>query len=171
MKKGIFGVVLALFVLSLSFSGRVWAEDSAAAVAADNAAEQAEAVVTEETPVVQETTSVATTEMAVAPAPAVVEVPAEAVAPAETPAPATENLEFVSGEVTAVDVNASTMTLKLYGDVEDGSADKVITVNVDSSTDVTDGEKDRTLGSIEAGTEVDVEYDPATSKATYVFIY
>ena len=33
------------------------------------------------------------------------------------------------------------------------------------------GEQDRDLKSLTVGTEVDVEYDPATNKATYIFVY
>ena len=49
--------------------------------------------------------------------------------------------------------------------------DKTLKVTVDATTDITDGEQDRALKSLTAGTEVDVEYDPATSKATYIFVY
>ncbi|MBI4352873.1 MAG: hypothetical protein HY593_03000 [Candidatus Omnitrophica bacterium] len=84
---------------------------------------------------------------------------------------ATENLEFVSGEVSGVDEAAKTITVKLYGETEGETAEKMLTVNVDENTDITDGEKDRELKSLTAGTEVDVEYDPASKKATYVFVY
>jgi hypothetical protein len=112
------------------------------------------------------------------------EVPAPAAEPAvdaiaETPAeeapvleaPVVENLEFVSGEVTSLDEAASKLSIKLYGETGDGSPDKSITVSVDPNTDITDGEKDRELKSLAPGTEVDVEYDPASSKATYIFVY
>ena len=111
-------------------------------------------------------------------------VPAEAPAQsaAETPAPAesaapseeivnTENLEFISGEVTTMDETAKTITVKLYGETENDTNQKILTVKVDETTDITDGEKDRDMKSLAAGTEVDVEYDPASSKATYIFVY
>lgn len=91
-------------------------------------------------------------------------------APEPVAAPAAENLEFVSGEITAMDEAAKTLTVKLYGETEEKS-EKMITVEVDDVTDITDGEKDRELKSLAAGTEVDVEYDPATKKATYIFVY
>ena len=47
----------------------------------------------------------------------------------------------------------------------------MLKVNVDENTDITDGEQDRDLKSLSVGTEVDVEYDPATNKATYIFVY
>lgn len=100
--------------------------------------------------------------------------PEEVPAPAEAPvleAPVVENLEFVSGEVTSLDEAASKLSIKLYGETGDGSSDKSITVSVDPNTDITDGEKDRELKSLAPGTEVDVEYDPASSKATYIFVY
>jgi hypothetical protein len=85
--------------------------------------------------------------------------------------PAADNLEFVSGEVSASDEAAKTITVKLYGEGDAQATEKVLTVKVDEATDITDGEKDRDLKSLTAGTEVDVEYDPATTKATYIFVY
>lgn len=82
-----------------------------------------------------------------------------------------DNLEFISGEVTALDEAAKSITVKLYGETEQGAAEKNISVTVDDATDITDGEKDRDLKSLAAGTEVDVEYDSKTNKATYIFVY
>ena len=129
----------------------------------------------------------ATAEVAV---PTVESVAAEAAAPAEEAAPAAaapaetapveavaaeveaaENLEFISGEVSAIDEASKTVTIKLYGETENTPGDKSITVTVEDTTDITDGEKDRTLKSLANGTEVDVEYDPASNKATYIFVY
>ena len=91
---------------------------------------------------------------------------------AVNPAPATsENLEFVSGEIAAVDTAAKTVTVKLYGETENATNDKVLTIKLDETTDITDGEKDRDIKSLTNGTEVDVEYDPAMNKATYIFVY
>ncbi len=100
--------------------------------------------------------------------------PATTVASAEESVPATaanENLEFVSGEVSTVDPVTKSVTVKLYGETENNTTDKTLTVSTDASTDITDGEKDRELTSLSAGTEVDVEYDPTTKKATYIFVY
>lgn len=103
---------------------------------------------------------------------------AEAAVPAEAPADQAvlepelaDNLEFISGEVTALDEAAKSITVKLYGETEQGAAEKTISVTVDDATDITDGEKDRDLKSLAAGTEVDVEYDSKTNKATYIFVY
>lgn len=96
---------------------------------------------------------------------------APAAAAAAEAAVATENLEFISGEVSATDEAAKTITVKLYGETENTPGDKTVTVSVDESTDITDGEKDRDLKSLTSGTEVDVEYDPGSSKATYIFVY
>ena len=107
-------------------------------------------------------------------APATPAEPAAAeVAPAVPPAAVdkAENLEFVSGEVSAMDEASKSLTVKLYGETENAPSDKTLKVTVDSTTDITDGEQDRDLKSLTAGTEVDVEYDPATSKATYIFVY
>ena len=93
--------------------------------------------------------------------------------PSETPAsePVSDHLEFISGEISAADESAKSITVKLYGDSEENTEDKTLTVKIDDATDITDGEKDRDLKSLTAGTEVDVEYDPTTSKATYIFVY
>ena len=96
--------------------------------------------------------------------------PADTAAPQAKEEAATENLEFVSGEVTAADASAKSLTVKLYGENE-ATSGKTLTVQVTETTDITDGEKDRDFTGLAAGTEVDVEYDPATSKATYIFIY
>ena len=83
----------------------------------------------------------------------------------------TENLEFISGEVSTLDEPAKSLTVKLYGETENAPSDKTLKVEVDSNADITDGEQDRDLKSLSVGTEVDVEYDPATNKATYIFVY
>lgn len=138
------------------------------------AAEAVSEVAAEPTPI--ENDSPATPEDAFASA-----APGEALppAPADEPAPApvdaeaqvVENLEFISGEVTAADEPNKAVTVKLYGETETAGDEKVLTVKVNESTDITDGEKDRDLKSLTAGTEVDVEYDPANNLATYIFVY
>ena len=136
------------------------------------------------------TSTTTTTEAAPAPAEAMAPAAVEAAAPAApaseevaVPAPATsgapkeaaaakaENLEFISGEVSAVDEASKSLTVKLYGETENKPSDKTLKVTVDTGTDITDGEQDRALKSLTTGTEVDVEYDPATNKATYIFVY
>ncbi len=103
---------------------------------------------------------------------AVVTPPAVAAAtPAAEEAVVTDNLEFISGEVSAMDDAAKTVSVRLYGEIGDKASEKVLMVNVDENTDITDGEQDRELKSLTAGTEVDVEYDPITNKATYIFVY
>ena len=96
---------------------------------------------------------------------------APAVKAVKTTTEKAENLEFVSGEVSGMDETAKSLTIKLYGETENAPTDKTLKVTVDSNTDITDGEQDRALKTLSAGTEVDVEYDPATNKATYVFVY
>ena len=131
------------------------------------------------------TTTPSTTETAVAPKPSTAPMAAEAPvaapaavvpAPAATPGVATENgntdnLEFISGEVGELDEAGKTVTVKLYGESESATTGKTLKVSVDASTDITDGEQDRDFKSLSVGTEVDVEYDPATNKATYIFVY
>ncbi len=115
----------------------------------------------------------AVTEEVAAPVEEAVEAPAaeEATeAPAEE-AQVAENLEFVSGEITALDEAAKTITVKLYGENEASASEKALSIKLDDTTDITDGEQDREFKSLAIGTEIDVEYDPASSKATYIFVY
>ena len=156
--------VLILLVLSLFVSMHAYAEDANTAPSTTTA-----------------TTETAAPVVAVAPAPAPVVEPAAPVAvsaPASAPAPAAadansnlDNLEFISGEVSVLDEAGKTLTVKLYGETEATATDKTLKVSVDSNTDITDGEQDRDFKSLSVGTEVDVEYDPATNKATYIFVY
>jgi hypothetical protein len=148
MKK----TLLSLVILTFALSGVSMAEEPAAPAETQSsaaAAPSAEMFATE------------------APAPAALDtIPAE-------PQDSTlvDNLEFISGEVAEMDEAAKTVSVRLYGDAEEAASDKVLKVNVDENTDITDGEQDRDLKSLTAGTEVDVEYDPATNKATYIFVY
>ena len=164
-----------VFLLSIGFIFAVpaMAEDTAATAPATDAAPTAPATPAPPTP-----PAPAVVENPVVPAPVAETVKMEAVAAipaAENTAPGetvnTENLEFVSGEVSALDEASKALTVKLYGESENTPSDKTLKVNVDANTDITDGEQDRDLKSLTAGTEVDVEYDPATNKATYIFVY
>ncbi len=145
------------------------------------AAEEASAV--KDAAVTAATTAVKEAEKAIeAPAaPAAPEVPAVPAVPAAPAAPAADvatqaaaaadNLEFVSGEISATDEATKTITVKLYGEADAAAKDKTLSIKIDTTTDITDGEKDRDFKSLTAGTEVDVEYDPTTNKATYIFVY
>ena len=101
----------------------------------------------------------------------VVAEPAVAVPAEAQDATLADNLEFISGEVSELDEAGKSVSVRLYGENEDKASDKVLKVTVDENTDITDGEQDRDLKSLTTGTEVDVEYDPATNKATYIFVY
>ncbi len=157
-------VSLFLFV-SLLFTVRGLRAEESPAPTTPQAAAQA-------SPAPVEVAAVASVPMEVT-APAAVSTSTETTAVAADAAvnKAADNLEFVSGEVTAMDETAKTITLKLYGETENSASDKILTVKLDETTDVTDGEKDRDIKSLINGTEVDVEYDPATKKATYIFVY
>jgi hypothetical protein len=167
---------LSILFLLLCFAlvGYAYAADSDQAASATTAA-PAE-VTTEAAPAPVAPAVVAPAAPApAAPAPLPVESAPAAVAPA-APAPvpaanAADNLEFVSGEISALDEANKSITVKLYGEAEANASNKTLTVSVDTTTDITDGEKDRDLKSLTPGTEVDVEYDPATKKATYIFVY
>lgn len=149
-------------VLLFGMTGLAHAEDAAAPAAATAPAEAVSAETAAAQPAAA-TEPAASAETAAA-------APTAAVQPAPEGA-AAENLEFISGEVSATDEAAKTITVKLYGETENTPGDKSVTVTVDSSTDITDGEKDRDLKSLTNGTEVDVEYDPTSNKATYIFVY
>ena len=119
-----------------------------------------------------ETTAPDTSAPAPAAAPATAApVVTEAAAPAAAENVNADNLEFISGEVGELDEAGKTITVKLYGETESATTDKTLKVSVDASTDITDGEQDRDFKSLSVGTEVDVEYDPTTNKATYIFVY
>ena len=55
-----------------------------------------------------------------------------------------------------MDEAAKTITVKLYGETENSASDKILTVKLDETTDITDGEKDRDAKSLTNGTEVDI---------------
>jgi len=175
-KKASFFVVAGLILFSLTAKAEETqkpAETPVAAVATATPEPVATPVVTS-TPAVVEAPVAAPTTAQTAPAPveANVATPAEASMtekPKETEVG--ENLEFVSGEISAADAAAKTITVKLYGETENEPKEKSIVVNVDETTDITDGEKDRDFKSLASGTEVDVEYDPTSNKATYIFVY
>lgn len=158
MKKIVLSVALSVFACGSLYAEDMPAEMGVAPTASEVSAEAQAAMPAVETP---------------APAAPVVAAPAaaEPAAPAETLEPATDNLEFISGEVTALDEAAGTVTVKMYGETSENEADKMLTVTVDANTDITDGEQDRDLKSLTPSTEVDVEYDPASKKATYIFVY
>ena len=162
MKKYVLALVLFFGLTGLSF-----AEETATAPAANDSAVSAPAAVTAEAPA--PTADAVSPEVVEAPMPAAT--PASAESATATPAAPAENLEFISGEVSAVDEANKSVTVKLYGETENTPGDKSITVMVEKTTDITDGEKDRDLKSLTNGTEVDVEYDPASNKATYIFVY
>ena len=150
--------IATLLLIGLFFVNPVRAEDAPAAPSSDNTAPSA--------PATPPAATAAETPPAVAPA-----IVPEPPAPAAPEAANTENLEFISGEVSAMDEASKSLTVKLYGETENTPSDKTLKVDVDANTDITDGEQDRDLKSLSVGTEVDVEYDPANNRATYIFVY
>lgn len=165
MKKCIFAILLFS-----AFIGTSFAED-AVTPAADAVATKAETVAAETASAVNSAIGSATETVAPEASVAATTATEVAVEPAPTAESSGENLEFISGEVSTLDDANKSLTVKLYGETENTPGEKSITVTVDASTDITDGEKDRDLKSLTAGTEVDVEYDPANNKATYIFVY
>ena len=161
MKKYIFIVFVLFALFPLNNSSAEEAVTKAAAPDTEVTAEEAVAPAEEAAAPVEE----AVTTVEEAPAPQKnAEVPAEEAAVAE-------NLEFVSGEITALDEATKTITVKLYGENEAAASEKALSIKLDDTTDITDGEQDREFKSLAVGTEIDVEYDPASSKATYIFVY
>ncbi len=185
MTKTFFSFLAAILLLTPSF---VMAEDSGTVVATDAAVVRAEKVADEAGVLITDPADTDAPEIApsipqipleeavpaiaeaTAPIDAVPALPVEAPAVIAEPIP-TDNLEFISGEISSTDETTQSVTVKLYGETESGTSDKTLKVTVDGTTDITDGEQDRDLKSLTAGTEVDVEYDPATNKATYIFVY
>ena len=153
--------IATFLVLGLFFVNPVKAEDVPAAPSTDKAADSV--------PAAPAMPAVATPTVAAVAVPVTETAPA--VGAAEPVAANTENLEFISGEVSALDEASKSLTVKLYGETENTPSDKTLKVAVDANTDITDGEQDRDLKSLSLGTEVDVEYDPTSNKATYIFVY
>ncbi len=162
--------ILSIFIISLFACINTYAEETNSATSAKETASATATTTAPTTSQAAPATPAApatTTTSAVAGAP-----PATAPAQAASPEAANaDNLEFVSGEVGAVDEASKTLTVKLYGETDSTTTDKTLKVSVDTSTDITDGEQDRDFKSLTVGTEVDVEYDPTTNKATYIFVY
>ena len=156
MKK----VVFLMMAFGLLVLGRASAADEAAATASDAASTQPASLTSESSPAPD-----------TAAAPKATATADETSAAEPAAGASTENLEFVSGEITSSDEATKTVNVKLYGETVDKASEKSLSVTVDANTDITDGEKDRDLKSLTTGTEVDVEYDPATKKATYIFVY
>ncbi len=170
--KALYFALLGLIWISFS----AYAEDTAAAppAATPSASQTTQTTTTTVTAQATAVTEAAKpTEAAVTAttAPAPVQATVATTAEPKAAADAAENLEFVSGEISAADAAAKTITVKLYGETENESKEKTISVKVDGTTDITDGEKDRDFKSLTSGTEVDVEYDPTSNKATYIFVY
>lgn len=165
MKKIALSVVI---LFTLFFSTNLYAADYASQDQTPPAAPGPDGKVSAEPATTPAPTKVINVAAAVVPATPMVDAKIEG---SKAPEKSSENLEFVSGEVSAIDEAAKTVTIKLYGETEKSQSDKVVSVKVDDSTDITDGEADRALKSLTAGTEVDVEYDPATNIATYIFVY
>ena len=149
--------VLSLMALIL-MTPAVYAEDAASDIAAPSAE------------VVAEPEAVAVVPSEPAEAPAIV-IPEPAIPTPDIPEAVSDNLEFISGEISAMDEATKSVSVRLYGEDETASSEKVLKVSIDENTDITDGVQDRDLKSLTVGTEVDVEYDPASSKATYIFVY
>ena len=176
-------ISLSLMLLLLGASYKVWAEETEPVSAAPtvppastNEEIAAPAAAGEQLTVPAPVEEKAAPAEAPAVAPSTAAIATDSTAKAAEPvkaeaASAADNLEFVSGQVASVDEASKTITVKLYGETEDKTSEKMLSVKLDESTDITDGEKDRELKSLTAGTEVDVEYDPAANKATYIFVY
>jgi hypothetical protein len=76
------------------------------------------------------------------------------------------NFELVSGEITAMDITEKTISIKF----SEGGKKKEITVHFDDNTRV-NGSDNKNLTSLESGAEVDLRYDPETSRVVYIYIY
>ncbi|MBP9732965.1 MAG: hypothetical protein KBD07_01165 [Candidatus Omnitrophica bacterium] len=82
-----------------------------------------------------------------------------------------DNLEFASGEATSFDAASGKLQVKVYLDDAGNPSENTIELNVDTDTEITNGEKDLDATALKTGVEIDVEYDKNSNKATYVFVY
>ena len=78
----------------------------------------------------------------------------------------TSSFQLVSGEITSIDIVGKTMTLQ----VAEGGKKSEITVHFDDTTRV-NGSDNKNIKSLDKGAEVDLRYDPATSRVVYIYIY
>ena len=163
--------IATLLIIGLLAAHPVKAEEATTAPSADDATKPAAAAPAAAVVPAMEPTPVAVPAAAVSAATPVSPTPSAAPASSTAETTNAENLEFISGEVGALDEPSKSLMVKLYGETENAPSDKTLKVTVDANTDITDGEQDRDLKSLTVGTEVDVEYDPATNKATYIFVY
>jgi hypothetical protein len=99
----------------------------------------------------------------------------ETAAPAATEAaeglPDLENLDFASGEIVSFDTGNGKLDVKVYLDSAGEANEQVLALVVDNETEITDGENELKTDALAKGSEVDVEYDTRSKKATYIFIY
>ncbi len=75
--------------------------------------------------------------------------------------------QLVSGEIVAIDASQRTIAVKLYS--ESGS-DETLTLSFDESTQI-DGSDAKAISSIQSGSNVDLRYNPQTSRALYIYVY
>ncbi len=104
-------------------------------------------------------------------APAAAAQPAQPAPQADTTLPDIENLDFASGEVVSFDAASGNLSVKVYLDSAGNANEQTLALTVDSATEITNGETDLHNDSLKPATEVDVEYDVRTKKATYIFVY
>ena len=113
--------------------------------------------------------AVETKKASLLPLPANVQASAPAAASDATVAPvqAEQEAQLVSGEIVSIDPPQKTMTVKLF--TESGK-DETLTVNFDEKTQV-DGSDAKTIASVQNGSNIDLRYNPATSHASYIYVY
>jgi len=89
---------------------------------------------------------------------------------AEVQAPL-DSLDFASGEISAFNATSGVLDVKVYLDVAGDAKERTVSLNVDQTTEITDGEADLKADSLKPNAEIDVEYDTTNNKATYIYIY
>jgi len=82
-----------------------------------------------------------------------------------------EGLVFASGEIVAVQHESQAFRVRIYFDREGNYDRHEIALTYGPQTLFTDGEQDLDRMALQKDREVDVEYDPRTRMATYVFVY
>jgi hypothetical protein len=107
------------------------------------------------------------------PLPAAVKSEATEPSSAGTAAPAAaqdageQGIQLVSGEIVSIDPPQKTMTVKLF--TESGT-EETLTVSFDEKTQV-DGSQATNISAVQSGANIDLRYNPQTSRASYIYVY
>ena len=154
---------ILVLAVTMFWTSRLLAEDAAPAAPADQPSAN-KAAIEGTTPAETTPAPAASAPMVAAPSGTQPGTPAEKL-------PDVENLDFASGEVVTLDPATGKLDVKIYLDAAGNANEQTMSLTVDPSTEITNGETDLKTDALKAGAEIDVEYDVRTKKATYIFVY